>query len=348
MRRIYFIRHARPDIPFGERWCVGSRTDFPLGTYGLIQASLLSFEPELKNLDTVFCSSLSRARETALSISPSPVMIPGLEEQDMGEWDGLSFAEIMKGWPELYAARENDPYTLPEGADTYKHMAERFRGAVFRCIAESEGDIAIVAHKSSISTITGSREALGWARVSTAEFDHDMLKVTDIGIQPHPALNDEVCDRMMSAAGADEALRAHCTAVADLACEICRMLEAKGLQPDMSLVRSSALLHDIARAQRDHDAVGAKWLLELGYPDVSEIIRQHHDPDSTQLNEAAIVFIADKCIRGESRVTIEERFAGSADRCRTREAKAAHAARLETALRIKIEINRISGDTVIE
>ena len=106
MRRIYFIRHARPDIPFGERWCVGSRTDFPLGTYGLIQASLLSFEPELKNLDTVFCSSLSRARETALSISPSPVMIPGLEEQDMGEWDGLSFAEIMKGWPELYAARE--------------------------------------------------------------------------------------------------------------------------------------------------------------------------------------------------------------------------------------------------
>ena len=114
MRRIYFIRHARPDIPFGERWCVGSRTDFPLGTYGLIQASLLSFEPELKNLDTVFCSRLSRARETALSISPSPVMIPGLEEQDMGEWDGLSFAEIMKGWPELYAARENDPYVQRE------------------------------------------------------------------------------------------------------------------------------------------------------------------------------------------------------------------------------------------
>ena len=79
-RRIYFIRHARPDIPFGERWCVGSRTDMPLGTFGRIQASLLAFEPELKGLHKVYCSSLSRSRDTALAISASPEIRPGLEE----------------------------------------------------------------------------------------------------------------------------------------------------------------------------------------------------------------------------------------------------------------------------
>lgn len=348
MRRIYFIRHARPDIPFGERWCVGSRTDFPLGTFGLIQASLLSFEPELKDLNAVYCSFLSRSRETALAISPSPVMIPGLEEQDMGEWDGLSFTEIMKGWPELYAIREHDPYTLPNGAETFDHMAGRFREAVARCIAESEGDIAIVAHKSCISTVTGSRESLGWASVSAAEYDRDGLMVTEIGRQPHPELSDEVCEMMLSAAGASDGLKAHCMAVAKLACGLCEELSAKGIKLNVPLVRSSALLHDIARSQKDHPAAGAKWLSELGYPDIADIIRQHHDPDGTDLNEAALVFIADKCISGEKRITIEERFAASAERCHNPEAKAAHAARLNAALSLKEEINRICGKTVIE
>ena len=348
MRKIYFIRHARPDIPFGERWCVGSRTDIPLGTYGKIQASLLRFEPELNGLNTVFCSSLSRSRETALAISSSPVTVPGLEEQDMGVWDGLSFTEIRTGWPELYAIREHDPYTLPEGAETLEHMAERFRKAVTRCLAESEGDIAIVAHKSSISTVTGCREMLGWASVSVAEYDGNGLKVTEIGRQPHPALRDEICDVMMSAANADDALKAHCRAVADLASGLCGMLTEEGMKLNAALVRNSALLHDIARAQKHHPEVGAKWLLELGYPDVAEIIRRHHDFDGAELDEAALVFLADKCIEGDRRVTIGERFAGSASHCRTQEAKAAHASRLETALQIKEKINRICGKTVIE
>ena len=279
MRKIYFIRHARPDIPFGERWCVGSRTDIPLGTYGKIQASLLRFEPELNGLNTVFCSSLSRSRETALAISSSPVTVPGLEEQDMGIWDGLSFTEIRTGWPELYAIREHDP---------------------------------------------------------------------EIGRQPHPALRDEICDVMMSAANADDALKAHCRAVADLASGLCGMLTEEGMKLNAALVRNSALLHDIARAQKHHPEVGAKWLLELGYPDVAEIIRRHHDFDGAELDEAALVFLADKCIEGDRRVTIGERFAGSASHCRTQEAKAAHASRLETALQIKEKINRICGKTVIE
>ena len=30
-RKVWLIRHAMPDIPMGERWCVGGRSDFPLG-----------------------------------------------------------------------------------------------------------------------------------------------------------------------------------------------------------------------------------------------------------------------------------------------------------------------------
>ena len=97
MQKVYLIRHGHPDIPLGERWCVGGRSDFPLGALGRLQAALLPFVPELQGLDAVFCSSLIRARETALPLCRSPREMPGIQEQDMGVWDGLSFREIRHG-----------------------------------------------------------------------------------------------------------------------------------------------------------------------------------------------------------------------------------------------------------
>ena len=117
MRTVYLIRHAMPDIPLGERWCVGGRSDFPLGPVGRLQAALLPFMPELKDVSAVFCSTLIRARETAAALCPAPRVIEGLEEQDMGVWDGLSFVEIKEKYPSLYEARENNLSLLPEGAE---------------------------------------------------------------------------------------------------------------------------------------------------------------------------------------------------------------------------------------
>ena len=123
MRTIYLIRHAMPDIPFGERWCVGGQTDLPLNRLGRMQAALLPSMSELQGLNAVFCSPLSRARETALPLCPSPRVIEGLEEQRMGVWDGLSFTEIMARFPERYAAREADLSVLPEGAESLDAVA---------------------------------------------------------------------------------------------------------------------------------------------------------------------------------------------------------------------------------
>lgn len=92
MRRVYLIRHGRPDFPDGSR-CLG-RTDIPLGTIGHMQSCLAARELEHAGISAVFTSPLSRARETAAYFSPSAVVIPGLREADMGLWDDLSFREI--------------------------------------------------------------------------------------------------------------------------------------------------------------------------------------------------------------------------------------------------------------
>ena len=341
MRRVYLIRHAMPDLPIGERWCVGGRTDLPLGTLGRLQAALLPFMPELETVSAVFCSHLIRSRETALPLCPDPIPVPGVEEQDMGVWDGLSFAEIRARYPALYAAREADPSLLPEGAESMDAVGRRMREGVLSCLEKSEGDIAVVSHKSAIASLTGERKRLGYTSVSVLRCEGGALSTERIGILPHPELDDAVCGALLCAAGADEALRAHCRAVAALAGELCEKLRAAGLPLDAKAVRSAALLHDLARGEENHPARGALWLRELGYPEIADLVRQHHDPDSAAVHEAAVVFLADKAVRGDRRVDPEERFAASLEKCRSEEALAAHRRRWALTRAIRDNMNQI-------
>ena len=347
-RRVILIRHAMPDIPLGERWCVGGRSDFPLGRLGRIQAARLPFVPELQTVKAVFASSLVRAIETARPLCAAPQIVPGLEEQDMGVWDGLSFREIMARFPDLYAARESDPSLLPEGAESGEAVRERMTEAVWRCLRRSEGDIAIVSHKGSIASLTGNRRALGYTSLSFLLEKGGELVVESSGRMPLPPLTEELCLAMLTAAGADEALIAHCRAVAALSGELCGALQAKGVPLDASAVSAAALLHDIAKGERGHAAVGGQWLQELGYPREAEIVRQHNDLDAVLPDEAGVVFLADKAVRGSKRVGLDERFAASREKCRTAEAKAAHARRYEAARALRQEINRLAGAEMIE
>jgi putative nucleotidyltransferase with HDIG domain len=342
-RKIYLIRHAMPDIPIGERWCVGGRTDLPLGRLGRLQAALLPFVPELRDLGAVFCSGMIRARETALPLCPAPREMPGLQEQDMGVWDGLSFREIRERFPELYKARESQSELMPEGTEPTEAVRSRMEAALRRCLSESQGNIAAVSHKGAIASLLGSREGLDYTSVTCLDFDGERLIPIRVGIKPHPALTEPVCLALLEAAGADERLRAHCRAVAALAGELCAALAEKGLSLDAEAVRAAALLHDIARDRPEHPAVGALWLRELGYPEPAELVRQHHDWAGEGLDEAALVYIADKAVRGDRRVPIDERFEASLAKCAGPEALAAHRRRREAAKQIQNEIKRLCG-----
>ena len=345
MRRIYLIRHAHPDFPYGEHRCVGGRTDLPLGALGKMQAALLPSLPELRELGAVFCSSLSRARETALPLCPSPRVVEGLEEQDMGVWDGLSFTEIRARFPELYAAREHDPSLLPEGAESLDAVRARMRRALLRCLRESEGDAAVVSHRTALSSLVGHRELLLHGSVTVLRWDGEGFETEAFGIRPCPPLGRELAETLLCAAAPGEKVEAHCRAVA---AEALRIAEALPIPVDRELLVSAALLHDVARREKDHARLGAAWLRELGYADAAAIVERHHDWCGGTIDEAAILFLADKCIREDRRVTPEERFAASEGRCLTEEARLAHAARRETALRLRREINNLCGQTVVE
>lgn len=350
MRRVYLIRHGHPDFPLGAHMCLG-RTDTPLGPLGRMQAALLGARLRDRAL-TVFSSPLTRCRETAAALGREAILVDALAEQDMGPWDGLDFDAIRERWPELYARRAAEPLLVPPGAEPLEQVRRRVLPALSRCLEESGGDIALVSHASVMQAILAELTGtpLEESRPLRPPYAGCVLLREDGALradpgEPLPALplDPALAERLLAAAAPGERVEAHCRAVA---AEALRLAEKLPLPLDCELLCSAALLHDAARAEKDHAALCARWLRELGYAAAAALVEQHHDLKSDRLDEAAILYLADKRIREDRPVSLEERFAESEKRCLTEEARAAHARRRETALEIQSRIDRLSaGET---
>lgn len=351
MRKIYLIRHGQPELPGGERICLGS-SELPLSTLGRLQACLLGLELGGR-VSAVFSSPLSRARDTALALALRVRVLPGLMEQYAGDWEGLSFELIRRRWPELYRARgENMELPMP-GAEEAGAALERFRAALDTALGSSTGDIAVVAHRSVNRLFLGSiapqapAQTLYQSCGAWSELYYDgTFYPGRLNVLPRPSLDRDACLALLEAAGLPENVREHCRAVAELALEIAAELESAGVETRRQLIESAALLHDIARLSPEHAAQGARWLEELGYPAQAEIVRQHHESPA-QPPEAALVSLADKCLSGARRVGLEERFRLSFSKCIDEQARQAHARRKAAALALRDKINSICGKEVV-
>lgn len=339
MRKIFLLRHGRPDFPLGARPCLG-RTDLPLGAFGRMQACRTARWLKTMEFEAVYASSLKRAVETARFCSSDLRILPDLREMDCGDWDGLDFDEIQRRWPELYAARGKD-LTIPmpngESADEVRSRAEH---ALRLIHAETAGDVLIVAHSFVIRTLLNDYSArIPYASV-TVLGDPEC-----VGFVPEEPLTPELAEALLKAAAPGGKIEAHCRAVAK---EALRIAENLPLELDRELLASAALLHDAARAEQHHAETGAAWLRDLGYWAAAEIIEQHHDIHGTTLNEAAILYLADKCVLEDRVIPLAERFTASEAKCRTEEAKKAHARRQKAAERLREEVNTLCQTEVVQ
>jgi len=146
MRTIYLIRHGTPAFSTEERICL-SRTDLPLSPSGYAQGMALGKYFRSIPVRLVYSSPLTRARETASCISSVLELREDLQELGVGCWEGLTFPEIRRQYPELYALRGEDPvkYVMP-GGEPPDLCQERAMKALQTILDETTEDIAIVAH----------------------------------------------------------------------------------------------------------------------------------------------------------------------------------------------------------
>ena len=352
MRRIILARHGQPDFPVGAHLCLG-HTDLPLSPLGRMQAVLLGAEFQSLKPKAYFSSPLLRCRRTAETLGQPFVVEEDLVEQDMGSWDGLDFESIKQRFTALYEAREQNPLLVPAGAETLTQVQARAVPALQRCADACCGDFVVVTHASVIQALLASvlqiPLAESWGlRLPYGAYAvllwNEELRIETMKISPRPLMTPDLAEMLLAAAAPGQRVEAHCRAVARKAGEIADELP---IPLDRNALVCAALLHDIARAEREHAIVGADWIKTLGYGQEAELIRQHHDMESDALDEAAVLYLSDKCIQEDRSISIDERFESSAARCMTAEAKAAHGRRYASAKALQAKVNALCGRSVI-
>ena len=169
-RHLLVVRHGQSEWNAIGRW--QGHADPPLSALGEEQARDAAKRLDGVGFNAVMSSDLRRARRTAEILAAGlglPVAVdPELREIDVGDWQGLTRAEIEAGWPGELADWSEGRSESPPGGETRAHLAERARRALVRAAAGAQpGDrLLVVAHGALVRHL-------------------DRL----LGLEPHPVAN---------------------------------------------------------------------------------------------------------------------------------------------------------------
>jgi broad specificity phosphatase PhoE len=147
---IVLVRHGETVWHAENRYA--GRTEVALTDRGREQAQCLAEWAAAAGLDAIWCSSLSRAQETAqiaaLATRHAPRVDERLVELDFGAGEGLTSADMQRAFPQALACFRTDPvrHHLPGGEDP--HAAVERALSCLRAIAAEHpsGRVLVVAH----------------------------------------------------------------------------------------------------------------------------------------------------------------------------------------------------------
>lgn len=254
--------------------------DYARGMYSSVQAGISSLPPEV---DACFLL---------------PVDIPLVR--------AATIAAIAESFRQRAA-----PITYPRFSRRRGHPPLIAR-PLFAEILAGQGDgglrALLAAHQASAADVDVLDEGIVLDMDTPADYE----QLAQLALRRHLPTPAE-CEAILATRPTSDALHRHGRAVTAVARTIANKLAARGGAIDLNLVLAAGLLHDIAKGEPDHAEAGAALVERLGYPAVAGVIRQHMTMsfDGTSANEAAIVFLADKLVRGDRRVTLEQRYAPS-------------------------------------
>ena len=157
------IRHAQSEWNVARRW--QGWGDPPLSPWGREQAAAVARELEGEALDGLACSDLRRAVETAEAIAERTGLAitrdKRLRERDLGQWTGLTRAQITERAAQLLARfdRGDDPSVCPGGGESDLALERRLRPAIEALrAAHPGGRVAVVTHMGVVRVLAKGRQ----------------------------------------------------------------------------------------------------------------------------------------------------------------------------------------------
>ena len=157
--RVVLVRHGVTDFTTAARLDGRGGSDPSLNATGRQQAAAAgrALAHLLGGSDArLVTSSLTRARETGAAvgnaIGATPVVDAAWDEQDFGDWDGVSVHDLARERPdELDRLRHDATYARP-GGETHAELAERVLAAYSRVVAAG-GTTVVVCHRKPIMVV---------------------------------------------------------------------------------------------------------------------------------------------------------------------------------------------------
>lgn len=151
---IILMRHAHTEA--GKGRCIG-RTEVPLSVLGFRQAAELPSILGECGFLRICTSPAERAQKTteplAASLGVHMEVIPGLNEMDMGTWDGLAFDDIRAQFPTEYARRgENFRDFRPPEGESFEDVAERATQSL-KILTSGPQHVLAVTHAGVIRSV---------------------------------------------------------------------------------------------------------------------------------------------------------------------------------------------------
>ena len=159
MTRVVFIRHGQTEWNKTGRY--QGQSDVALSGEGIEQAKCLAEYFPVDRLDAVYASDLSRAMTTARIVADrfglAVQQEKAFREISFGDWEGLTYQEIVSGWPEAMAnfLTHPDVMEIPNG-ETFAQVQKRAMKRLREIVAEHESQnhvVGIFAHGAVLRTM---------------------------------------------------------------------------------------------------------------------------------------------------------------------------------------------------
>jgi len=195
LTRLLLVRHGETD------WTVQGRflghTDRPLNDRGQRQAAAIAKALSSEMIHTIYTSDLGRALTTAQAIAgfqeslhnEAPVVPDSrLREVDFGEWDGLTYAEILARDSDSVNAWQGDFLkTAPPEGESLEQLAGRLRPFLEDVAgAYPNKTFVVAAHAGSLQCLLCL--ALGVSLKMYWQFRLALASISQISLYPQGAI----------------------------------------------------------------------------------------------------------------------------------------------------------------
>jgi len=156
--KLIFIRHGETNWNIEKR--IQGSTDIELNKRGLEQAKELgvSLKDNKVHICKIYTSRQKRAEQTAEIVSKyldkEYEVLEGLEEMNLGLWEGKTWSEVQEQCQEEYSRWNIDRrYTRLLKGESYQDVLDRLLPALKKIMEANCSDVLIVTHSAVIMSL---------------------------------------------------------------------------------------------------------------------------------------------------------------------------------------------------